>query len=187
MVEETSDTIGSGLAAADRRDGKLIFGGGRRHVVRLGGEISKWAELGGPSGSGKSRLHRAKLPFKRLGLGLYKKKRKWVVIVRPNNLKRFKKGLAKEPIQDAILGLPASKSGELKTELQRPSFAGESSEKKATPLDQGSRESTLKSQSPGMFPRSNAFGGGVRGVLWLFFSFYFRNRGLCGVSVGMAV
>ncbi|RVX00292.1 hypothetical protein CK203_024581 [Vitis vinifera] len=62
-------------------------------------------------------------------------------------------------IQDAILGLPASTSGEFKTKRQRPSLVGESSEKKATPLDQGNRESTLKSQSPGMFPRSNAFGG----------------------------
>ena len=132
LVEETSDTTGSGSAAVDRRDRKLIFGGGRRSVDGLGEEISKWAKLGGPSGSGKPSLHRAKLPFKRPGLGLYKKKGKWVVIVRPNNLKGLKKGLAQESIQDSILGLLASKSGELKTKLQRPSFVGESLEKKAT-------------------------------------------------------
>ena len=162
LVEETIDTTGSGSAAVDRRDGKLIFCGGRRPVEGLGGEISKWAELGGSSGSGKPSLHRAKIPFKRPGLGLYKKKGKWVVIVRPNNLEGIKKGLTQESIQDSILGLPASKSGELKTESQTPSFAGESSGKKATPLDQGSRESPLKNHSPGMFPRSTL--GGVRGV-----------------------
>ena len=36
LVEETIDTIGSGSAAVDRKDGKLIFGGGRRPVVGLG-------------------------------------------------------------------------------------------------------------------------------------------------------
>ena len=162
LVEETSDTTGSGSAAGVRRDGKLIFCGGRRPVEGLGGEISKWAELGGSSGNGKPSLHRAKIPFKRPGLGLYKKKGKWVVIVRPNNLEGIKKGLTQESIQDSILGLPASKSGELKTESQTPSFAGESSGKKATPLDQGSKESPLKNHSPGMFPRSTL--GGVRGV-----------------------
>ena len=187
LMEETSDTTGYGSAATDRRDGKLIFGSGRRSGVGLGREISKWAELGGPSGSGKSKLHRAKPPVKSSGLGLYKKKGKWAVIVRPNNLKGFKKGLAQEPIQDAFLGLHASTSGEFKMERQKASLVEESSEKKATPLDHGSRESTLKSQSPGMFPRSNAFGGGVRGVLWLFFSFYFGNGELCGISGGMAV
>ena len=145
----------------------------------LGWEISKWAELGGPSGSGKPSLHRAKLPFKRPGLGLYKKKGKWVVIVRPNNLKGLKKGLAQESIQDSILGLPAFKSGELKTELQRPSFAGESSEKKVTPLDQGNRESPLKSHSLGMFPRSTAFGGVSRE----FFGFSSPSTSRMGDSV----
>ena len=57
------------------------------------------------------------------------------MIVRPNNLKGFKKGLAQEPIQDAFLGLHASTSGEFKMERQKASLVEESSKKKATPLD----------------------------------------------------
>ena len=75
--------------------------------------------------------------------------------VRPNILKGLKKGLA----HASLLGLPASKSGEFKTELPKPAFVGESSEQEVPSLDQGRSDSPLKSFMPSMFPFSTAFEG----------------------------
>ena len=182
LVKETLDATKSGSAEVVRRDGKQLFSSGRNPVDGQGGQSSKWAEPGGPTGNGKPSLHRAKFPFKRAGLGLSKKKGQWVVTVRPNILKGLKKGLA----HASLLRLPASKSGEFKTELSKPAFVGESSEQEAPPLDQGRSDSPLKSFMLGIFPFSTAFGGGVRGIFWPFFSFFFGDGGFCGVPASMA-
>ncbi|RVW30268.1 hypothetical protein CK203_098811 [Vitis vinifera] len=112
LVKETLDMTGNGSAEVVRRDGKLIFGGGRKLVDGLGGQMSKWAEMGGPSGM--------RSPVA-IGPNFLLKERAWAYPKRRGN--------------------------------------GLSSEKEAPPLDQGRRESPLESHSPGMFPRSIAFGG----------------------------
>ena len=155
LVKETLDMTGNGLAEVVRRDGKLIFGGGRKLVDGLGGQMSKWAEMGGPSGMRSPVAIWPNFLLKERAWAYPKRRGNGLVIVRPNNFKGLKKGLA----HASILGLLASKSGELKMEFQKPCFAGESSEKEVPPLDQGRRESPLESHSPGMFPRSIAFGG----------------------------
>ena len=119
------------------------------------GQCSKWAEPGGPTGNRKPNLHRAKFLFKTMGLGLSKKKGRWVMTIRPNNIKELKKRLA----HVSLLGLLASKFGEFKTELPKLAFDGESLEQETPPLDQGRGDSLLKSFMPGMFPFSIAFGG----------------------------
>ena len=119
------------------------------------GQCSKWAEPGGPTGNRKPNLHRTKFLFKTMGLGLSKKKGRWVMTIRPNNPKELKKRLA----HVSLLGLLASKFGEFKTELSKLAFDGESLEQETPPLDQGRSDSPLKSFMPGMFPFSIAFGG----------------------------
>ena len=155
LVKETLDMTGNGSAEVVRRDGKLIFGGGRKLVDGLGGQMSKWAELGGPSGMRSPVAIGPNFLLKERAWAYPKRRGNGLVIVRPNNFKGLKNGLA----HASILGLLASKSGELKMEFQKPCFAGESSEKEAPPLDQGRRESPLESHSLGMFPRSIAFRG----------------------------
>ena len=111
--------------------------------------------LGGPIGTRKPSLHRAKCSFKKVGLGLSKKEGRWAMSCRPNRLKGIKKGLA----HAYLLGLPSSVAGEFKTELPKPIFIGESSEQEVPLLYQGHRASPLKSYKLGMFPISSAFGG----------------------------
>ena len=126
--------------------------------------------LGGPTGIRKPSLLRAKFSFKKAGLGLSKKKGRWVVSFRPNRLKGLKKGLA----HASLLGLPSSKSREFKTELPKPVFVGESSEQEAPLLDQGHSASSLKSYMLGMFPSRLPLGRCPRNLL-AFLLFLFRE------------
>ena len=113
LVKETLDMTGNGSAEVVRRDGKLIFGGGRKLVDGLGGQMSKWAEMGGPSGMRSPVAIGPNFLLKERAWAYPKRRGNGLVIVRPNNFKGLKKGLA----HASILGLLASKSGELKMEF----------------------------------------------------------------------
>ena len=143
--------------------------------------------LGGPSSTRKPSLHRAKFSFKKVGLGFSNKVGRWAVSIRPNRKKGLKKGLA----QASLLGLSFSKSREFKLELPKPVSAGEISEQEASPLDQGLSLLPLKSYISGMFPIACSpalgGGGGVRGIFWPFFYFFFGDGGFCGVLADKGV
>ena len=160
LVKETPDATKGGAAEVVRKDKMKLFEEGRSTEAGKDGLSSKWAELvdqlGGPACSQKPSTHRAKSPFKKVGLGYFKKEGRWAEAFRPNRSKGVKKGSAR----DSFLGLPSSAAGESKAELPTPSCAREFSMQEAPSLGQGRNALPWKSYTSGMFPISTILGGG---------------------------
>ena len=162
LVKETPDAAKGGTAKVVRKDKMKLFEKSRSieaGKARKNGPSSKRAELvdqlGGPACSRKPSSHRAKSPFKKMGMGCFKKEGRWARSSRPNRSKEVMKGSA----HVSVLGLPSSAAGENKEELPTPRCTRDFSMQEAPALGQDRNAPPWKSYTSGMYPISSILGG----------------------------